>query len=215
MQADTKHKSGTAHLRNIILVAFALSGMSSLIYEVVWARQLQLVFGSTVYAVSTLLAGFMAGFALGAYLFKDIADKSNNPWKIFSFLEIGIGLYALLAIPLVKFMPHLYLFMLGVPGFTAMQFIIAFAFVLIPATLFGATWPVITSLYSREEHFGRDIGRLYSFNSFGCAIGALSSGFVLIPFLGLSSSLFLAALMNLLIAFVFFILKRGENKYES
>ena len=140
MQADTKHKSGTAHLRNIILVAFALSGMSSLIYEVVWARQLQLVFGSTVYAVSTLLAGFMAGFALGAYLFKDIADKSNNPWKIFSFLEIGIGLYALLAIPLVKFMPHLYLFMLGVPGFTAMQFIIAFAFVLIPATLFGATF---------------------------------------------------------------------------
>ncbi|MBU2638067.1 MAG: fused MFS/spermidine synthase [Nanoarchaeota archaeon] len=198
-------------IRKILLIAFALSGFTALVYEVVWARQLQVIFGSTIYAFSTLLAGFMTGFALGAYLFGKISHKFKNPCNIFALLELGIGAYALLAIYLVKLMPNLYLFMLGLPGFTVMQFMAAFVFVLIPATLFGATWPVFTMLYSTGKNHGKTAGTIYFSNSTGCAIGAIAAGFVIIPLLGLAKTLILAALLNILIAILVFTLKRREK----
>ncbi|MDI6738642.1 MAG: fused MFS/spermidine synthase, partial [Nanoarchaeota archaeon] len=183
--------------------------------EVVWARQLQVVFGSTVYAFSTLLAGFMAGFALGAFIFGKISHNHKNPGNLFALLELGIGVYALLAIHLVKLMPHLYLFMLGLPGFSAMQFIVAFVFVLIPATLFGATWPVFAMLYSIDERHGKSAGIIYSSNSFGCAIGAIAAGFLLIPLLGLSNVLIFSAVLNIFIAILVFSLKRGKDNHGT
>ena len=78
------------------LAWFFLSGLAALIYQVVWARELELVFGSTLYAVSTILSVFMAGLALGSILFGRIADKHTAPLRLYGFLELGIGLYALL-----------------------------------------------------------------------------------------------------------------------
>jgi spermidine synthase len=84
----------------LALGCFFLSGASALVYEVVWMRQLQLVIGSTTAAVSTILAVFMAGLALGAYLFGQLADRSRAPIKLYAYLELGIGTYASL-------LPHL------------------------------------------------------------------------------------------------------------
>jgi len=64
--------------RTIILIAFGISGMAALIYAVVWTRPLSLIFGSTVYAVSTMLTAFLAGFALGSYLFRNIAVEFSS-----------------------------------------------------------------------------------------------------------------------------------------
>ena len=57
------------HIKPIVWIIFILSGASALIYEVIWMRQLTLVFGSTVFATSTVLTAFMAGLALGSYYF--------------------------------------------------------------------------------------------------------------------------------------------------
>src|SRR3990172_4929143 len=82
----------------ILLVLFFLSGVTGLVYEVAWTRMLALVFGHTVHAVSTVLAVFMGGLALGSYVFGRFADRIGRPLVLYAILEVGIGIFAL-AVP--------------------------------------------------------------------------------------------------------------------
>lgn len=189
----------------MLLIAFALSGMTALVYEVVWTRPLQLIFGSTIYAVSTMLTTFFIGFALGSYLFRNIADKSKNLLLLFSILEFGIGVYGLIIIYIFKILPTIYISMLKLPGFQFLQFILCFLVLITPTTVFGAIWPVVNKAYVNQNELGKGVGILYSANSFGAFIGPLATGFVLLPILGIRATSVLAAIMNMLIAVVIFI----------
>src|SRR3989344_3568899 len=91
------------NMRKLLLIAFMLSGMTALIYEVTWIRPLQLIFGSTIYAVSTMLTSLLIGFALGSYLFRNKADEAKSPILLFAKLELGIGLYGLIYCNYSKF----------------------------------------------------------------------------------------------------------------
>ena len=74
----------------MILLFFFLSGLSALIYEIVWLRELGLVFGNTAYATSTVLAAYMAGLGIGAYYFGKRIDSNQDPIKVYAFLEGGV-----------------------------------------------------------------------------------------------------------------------------
>ena len=198
-------------LRNLILLAFTLSGFTALVYELVWIRPLQLIFGSTIYAISTILTTFMFGFALGAYTHRDLVEKSKNPALLFAGLELGIGLYGLIALYLFTILPSIYLSLLNIPGFQFLQFFLVFLVIIIPATLFGATWPVIAKTYSTIKNLGEDIGMLYSFNSLGAALGSIAAGFLIIPLLGITKTSLFATSLNLLIALIIFIIFRRKN----
>ena len=198
-------------LRNLILLAFTLSGFTALVYELVWIRPLQLIFGSTIYAISTILTTFMFGFALGAYTHRDLVEKSKNPALLFAGLELGIGLYGLIALYLFTILPSIYLSLLNIPGFQFLQFLLVFLVIIIPATLFGATWPVIAKTYSTIKNLGGDTGILYSFNSLGAALGSIAAGFLIIPLLGITKTSLFATSLNLLIALIIFIIFRRKN----
>jgi len=71
---------------------FFFSGISSLIYQVVWTRMLTLVFGHTIYSVSVVLSAFMAGLGLGSYLWGSTIDKGGKPLLIYGKIELLIGL---------------------------------------------------------------------------------------------------------------------------
>src|SRR6476659_5108279 len=73
-----------------------LSGIAGLVYEIVWARYLALFLGHTSYAVVAVLVSFMGGLALGNALFGAVADRSAKPLALYAWLEIGIGLFALI-----------------------------------------------------------------------------------------------------------------------
>ncbi len=200
-------------INKFILIAFMISGMTALIYEVVWSRPLQLIFGSTIYAASTILTTFLAGFSLGAYLLRNIADNSKNPLRLFGLIELGIGLYGIIILGLFKILPSIYLPITDISGIQFIQFLLLFLVIIIPATLFGATWPVVNRIYVRFEKTGRDIGRLYSCNSFGSFLGPLAAGFVLIPLLGIKTTSIFTACLNLSIGIIivlYSIKKRGE-----
>ena len=84
--------------RGIVAVAtacFFLSGMAGLIYEVVWIRLLGLVFGHTVYAITTVLATYMGGLALGSVVIGRRADWMRRPLRVYGILEAAVGLYCL------------------------------------------------------------------------------------------------------------------------
>ena len=77
----------------LIWLCFFLSGATGLVYQVVWLRMLGLVFGHTVYAITTVLTAFMAGLALGSFVFARLAPRLRNLVAAYGWLEIAIGLY--------------------------------------------------------------------------------------------------------------------------
>src|SRR6476661_2918851 len=80
----------------MILFLFFCSGATALVYEVVWSKFLSVMFGSTIYAQTVVLAAFMGGLALGNRIFGGWADRLRQPVKTYGALEIAIGIYAFL-----------------------------------------------------------------------------------------------------------------------
>ncbi len=89
----------------VLLVVFVLSGAAGLVYEVVWARQLVLVFGNTTQAVSAILTGFFAGMAAGSWLGGRVADRVRNAVALYGGLELVLAVVAL-ATPLTFRLVH-------------------------------------------------------------------------------------------------------------
>ena len=89
MAEEKRARAALPHAsRTVVLLIFLLSGIAGLIYEVVWARQLVLVFGNTTQAISAILTGFFAGMAIGSVLGGRIADRVRNPLRMYAILEI-------------------------------------------------------------------------------------------------------------------------------
>ena len=215
--------------RRTILFAFFLTGACGLVYEVLWARMLGLVFGNTTYAISTVLAAFMGGLALGSFFFGRVADylapNSANSTearaaqggllKLYAILEVGVGLYALLTPVLLEIVETAYVgFYRSIstsrPLATFLCFILTFLMILIPTTLMGGTLPILSKLFSlapgeqerrgRRYDLGRSVGILYSINTWGAVLGAFLSAYLLIGQFGVTGTLRLAAFANLAIA---------------
>jgi spermidine synthase len=189
----------------VILVCFFASGMSGLVYQVIWVRELVLVFGATTFAVSTVLTAFMGGLALGSYYFGRRSETVARPLRLYGLLEIGIGAYGL-AVPLIfATLPLFYHSLLGrlqLPFFSLsiVRFVFATLVLIVPTALMGATLPVLASFYARDaSRIGLKAGSLYALNTFGAVLGAASTGFVLIPTLGMNAATMTAASINILL----------------
>ncbi|HEC05688.1 MAG TPA: hypothetical protein ENJ12_02470 [Thiolapillus brandeum] len=97
--------------------AFFLSGAAGLVYEVIWTRMFGMVFGNTNFAVATVLATFMGGMALGAWLFGRLADRSKKPVFLYGLLELGVGAYAFLLPVLLRAAEGIYRFAFATWGY--------------------------------------------------------------------------------------------------
>ncbi len=191
--------------RAFVFALFVLSGTAGLVYQVVWSRMLTThVFGTTVQAVSATLAAFMSGLALGAYWLAKRADQMRSPLRFYAVLEVGIGLYAFLFPLLLKGVLAVYL--LFAKGrdpnafLTALRFALAFALLLAPTAMMGATLPALAKQFARRfSDAGQQGGFLYAANTFGAVAGALLAGFALIRWLGVNGTLFAAGAANIAI----------------
>ena len=220
---------GLNALLAIVGAALLLSGASALIYEIVWLRLLKLVFGDTVFAVSTVLSAFMAGLGIGSYVFGRLIDR--RPWSGFRYyaaMEIGIGIYALFVpalldslVPVGVWITEQYrtsFYTLGL-----LRFALSFALLLPPTILMGGTLPVVVRQFVRHASVvGRNAGRLYAVNTLGAAVGCLSAGFVLVGTLGVHGTTTLAATSNILAGLAVFAvsglardLPQGEDAEKS
>ena len=189
----------------LLYLLFFVSGSCGLIFEIVWIRGLGLQFGTTAPAISTVLAAFMGGLALGNLLLGPVADRHARPLRLYCWLEVGIaasalavsllllrgdGLFAWLASSLAE-SPDLK---------TPLRFVITSALLLLPTTLMGGTLPVIARALVRSGSAGRMLGTLYALNTAGAVAGALLPDLLLIPSVGLTATVLLAAAGNLFVA---------------
>jgi spermidine synthase len=204
-----------------ILACFFLSGATSLAEEVLWVRQLSLIFGSTNYAVSTVIAVFMAGLALGAWWVGRRADGWREPLKAYGYLELGIGVYAL-AVPLLFMaLVPIYRFCWGVVdgNFAAMSLVRAICSALVllpPTTMMGATLPLLVRHCTDQPRaIGGSTGRLYAANTFGAVLGCLGGGLILLPWFGETGTLWTAGCTDLAVgAVVLGLLVRGVPAFD-
>ncbi|MGB9596799.1 MAG: fused MFS/spermidine synthase, partial [Candidatus Poribacteria bacterium] len=189
-------------------ICFFISGISGLIYEVIWTRLLGLVFGNTTFANSTVLTAYMAGLALGSYLSTKYVDRLKNPLKSYAYLEIGIGIYCFLIPFIIKTLGHIYIpiqraFELSFYPLSLIRFVLCFVVLLFPTTLMGATLPIFSRFYVEQgESFGYGVGKVYSVNTFGAFVGTFLSGFFMIAYLGVSKSINIAVAGNIFAAIV-------------
>ena len=183
----------------LVYLIFVLSGAAGLIYEVVWARQLVLVFGNTTQAVSAILTGFFGGMAIGSVVGGRIADRVRSPLRLYGLLELAL-VVVVIATPITFRLIHeIYRGAYG-PLETSPQLLALTRFglsmlALGPATvLMGATLPTLTRhLSGGGDHLSAAFGRLYATNTFGAIVGTLLSGLVLIEVLGLTGAMLVGA----------------------
>ncbi|HEV8700918.1 MAG TPA: fused MFS/spermidine synthase [Candidatus Polarisedimenticolia bacterium] len=207
----------------LVSICLFLSGASGLIYEVSWARALELLFGSTTYAVATVLAAFMGGLALGSWWMGARAHTfvRLGPLGLYAALETALAVVASCVPVLLKAQGAL---VRTLPQWigdsfvatSAVRLVLCFLLLLLPTALMGATLPAISNLVARRgEATGRSVGVLYAINTLGGVMGCAAAGLLLLPRFGLLRTQLVAVGINLGVGCVAFLMMRRGRRSAS
>jgi spermidine synthase len=195
-----------------LVVIFAVSGFVSIAYEILWFRVLANFSLHTVYAFSAMLSTYLLGLVLGAFICaKFLAPRKDRLLVYFARLQLLIAAAGLLTVALLGRSRNILELItplpawLGIPdrildplaGTTEIIFLSLVVF-LLPTTLIGIGFPLASELTIHHvSSLGHRLGRLYALNTLGGTLGALTSGFLLLPYLGSQASLTLIVALNL------------------
>ncbi|HYC37391.1 MAG TPA: hypothetical protein VEC19_13280 [Usitatibacter sp.] len=211
----------------VFFALFTLSGFAGLIYQSIWSHYLKLFLGHAAYAQTLVLAIFMGGMALGAWLVARFTGRIRNLLMGYAVAELGIGLLALVFHRVFQaatgWAYDSVLPVLAGSGVDAFKWSLATVLILPASVLLGTTFPLMSAgiLRAYPDQGGRALSMLYFTNSFGAAAGVLASGFFLIGRFGLPGTILTAGLLNILLAMmVWVIVKRmppqaGETRLAS
>ena len=178
-----------------IHVALLLSGIAALIHELMWVRLLGQMFGHTIFAVQTVLTVFFLGIALGAW----IAGRMgmSRPFVVFAVIEIGIAVWGVLLPSIVRGLTSVYDRFAPLESETlpavAVRLAITIVALLVPATLMGATFPIVATATRR-------IAAVYAINTLGGAAGVVLAAFVVLPRVGVTATILIASSLNVVAA---------------
>jgi predicted membrane-bound spermidine synthase len=205
----------------ILFTAFFFSGAAGLIYQVAWTRYLSLILGGSGAAHIIVLSTFMSGLGLGAWLIGRRADSTRSCLILFVALEFAIALYAVAFPWLFEAVRAAFLSSArGVPtGSTqlmVMKVIVAISLILLPTIMMGGTLPVLSKyLVDRMSTVGKRVAQLYYLNSFGAVVGCLLAGFWMVGQLGLTITMLIGAMFDMLVALVVFSQRDMPTAEES
>ena len=176
-----------------------VSGTAALIYQVLWIKQLSLIVGVDVYAVTTGVSAFFGGLALGGLLLGRWVDLVQRPLRVYAALEMGVALVGVLMTLSLSHTDALFVALEETSAVFAWGLI--FLMVGVGPFLMGGTLPaMVRSLRLTTDRIGTGGGWMYAANTAGAIIGALVSSFVLIPALGILGSALVSAGIGILAA---------------
>lgn len=188
----------------VIAIIFFASGFAGLLYEVVFAKELALVFGSTAVASTTVLATYMGGMALGAAVGGRLKFKSAL--RAYGICELGIAVSCALSPAIIRLVRAAYVAIAaegdpGRPSIVVLQVILGASVLLPPTVLMGMTLPILARYFERvDPTLGRSVALLYTANTAGAATGALLAGYFLLPFFGIFGTTLIGVLANAMVA---------------
>jgi spermidine synthase len=206
--SDLKTSGAPRRYLPVLLLLFACSGCSALIYEIVWYQLLQLVIGSTAVSLGVLLATFMGGLCLGSLALPRLArTRDMHPLRVYGLLELGIGACGILALILIPLLDSVYVAAVG-HGMPAILFrALVCAICLMPPTiLMGASLPAAARWVESSPEGVSWLGFLYGGNTAGAVFGCLLAGFYLLRVFDLPTATLVAAAINGLVGLASFML---------
>ena len=199
--------------RTALLVLFLLSGTAGLIHEIAWTRVLRHILGGSSLALTTVLVAFLGGLAVGAWVVARRIHRVRSPVIAFGWIELLIAAWTVLLPTWVDATWPLWRALYGSapgPGFALARFLGSLILLAPAAIAMGASLPLLAAIETHDApRRGRWIAALYGVNALGAAIGALVAGFVLLPSLGLTTTIRIAALLNFVAGVAAFLLARS------
>lgn len=216
---------------SLVAALFLVSGATGLLYEVAFSKLLGYVFGATAYAVSTVLAAFMAGLALGAHFGGRHASRVARPLMIYGALEVVVGAVCFASPAALAGLTQVYVGLArSAPGslaaITAARAALTALVVVVPTVAMGATLPILSRVVAGvageggshgdgERGSGRRLAGLYAINTAGGAAGALLSAYAVLPALGIRGTMTAAAIANVVIGAIAFFTGRMDAAVSS
>jgi predicted membrane-bound spermidine synthase len=196
----------SSQLRSRMGAMFFASGAAALIYQVLFAKELALVFRSTSTATFTVLATFLGGMAIGSLIGGLLATRVKRPIVAYAMVELAIAGFCVLTPTLFSLIQGGYVYLAAdVPPASPVLLMLRVALgagvLLVPTVLMGITLPLLAhALNPSGNQLGKSVAWLYACNTAGAALGAILTSYFIIPLLGVHSTTLIAALMNLLVA---------------
>jgi predicted membrane-bound spermidine synthase len=209
--AGSVHAEGNTGAKRELRYAaamFILSGFAGLMYEVLFSKALALTFGSTATATYAVLATYMGGMAVGAWLGGKFAAGHKQPLVFYALCEFGIAVYCALTPLIFKGIQGIYVGVAtGMPPDAQILIVFRLALgitcLLVPTILMGMTLPILARFFeSRSVSLGSSVAVLYGANVVGAALGAIMAGYAVLPALGVHRTTLAAAAINLLVALI-------------
>jgi spermidine synthase/tetratricopeptide (TPR) repeat protein/MFS family permease len=184
-----------------------VSGLASMIYEVSWVRMLIPVLGSSTYSYTLMLVAFISGITIGSWLVSVSIHRIRNLVGALAFCQLGVGLSMAAMLPLYGLVPYYFWHAAAIltrteftyPIYLAIQFVVGFAIMIVPTIFLGMSLPLASRIATRSVMvLGRSVGNVFSVNTVGTVIGALSGGLLLIPLVGVRHAIEVGLILNLL-----------------
>jgi spermidine synthase len=204
--AEATAPAPTRRVAGLLVLIYAASGCSAMMYEVSWSRLLVQVLGSSTYAYTIMLATFLFGLALGAWLGTRYLLRMAEPLWSAGVCQLGVALTTYLGMFLVEDLSFIYTQLHAwlqprVPGTMAILFLISFGLMILPTLCLGAMFPVaIHGLRPDGARTARVVGWAYSLNTLGAIGGSVAAGFWLLPICGTQQTLLIGVALNGLMA---------------
>lgn len=186
-------KSSAKSRKNALYLVVFFTNLLSLACQVIWVRKLSFLFGSTAGVFSTVLSVFLLGLAVGALVAGRLADRTGEPWKLLARVQIALGVYVALSLPIFDLARRFYLQAfpndLSPMSAALWKFVVVLVVLITPTLAIGATFPLAVRLLTRDSaDVGGSVSLVYGLDTMGAALGALLSGFVFVTGFGLSTS---------------------------
>lgn len=199
-----------------ILPIIFVSGACSLVYQTVWMRSFRLIFGASTMACAAVVAIFMGGLGLGSYVLGKKVDKHAAPLKCYAQYELMVAAAAAASPLLIWCAEKIYYAtggsaVLGILPSYGVRLLLATLVMGVPTFFMGGTLvAAVASVQQGSDKARSSLGRLYGANTAGAVFGCLLTTFFTIEIFGVSRSLWMACLSNLLLALYAFKLHRED-----
>jgi spermidine synthase len=192
-------------LKQIFLVAAFITGAASFIYEISWIRMLSLVLGATTHSFELMLSAFITGLAFGGLWIKRRIDRIAAPVRFSGYVQVIMGVLALLTIPVYVASFHWMEWLLealdttdaSYASFSLASHAIALSVMLPTTFMAGMTLPLFTYVLIRQGHGEGSIGQIYAANTIGAIVGVLVAVHIGLPILGLKGLIILGAMLDI------------------
>ncbi|OHC00638.1 MAG: hypothetical protein A3G70_05525 [Planctomycetes bacterium RIFCSPLOWO2_12_FULL_39_13] len=176
-------------LKTNSLIALATTGFTGIALEIVLLYAFQNIYGYIYERMGVIVAVFMVGLAFGGYITNRIIQKRNFKWVILLMVFEGIiGFYALILPFIIQ----------GLSSYSIAAEIGLTCFIGIAGILTGLGFPLVNKLFMQSsDDIAVSAGATNSADHIGAFLGAILTGVIFLPLLGVFGTCLILATLNL------------------